>query len=185
MLYKLCDRTCISLTMCWYSCPEIVDIAFIVEVNAAQSEVKTLVIKLSVTWFLSNSDLIDVVRRAPRDKDFTYKDPFPLQRKRICSLVELLQSYTHLFQECIKHRAKKQSINHFCLLSRAESSGEHCLDVYSPFMILMNVILSTVTIYPNYLLYSYVNSNLSHTSSIPPLMKTDGSLAINDRDKCK
>ena len=33
-------------------------------------------------------------------------------------------------------------------------------------------------------LYSYVNSKLSHTSSIPPLMKTDGSLAINDRDKC-
>ena len=33
-------------------------------------------------------------------------------------------------------------------------------------------------------LYSYVNSKLSHTSSIPPLMKTDGSLAINDHDKC-
>ena len=54
--------TCISLTMCWYSCPEIVDIGFIVEVNAAQSEVKTLVIKLLVTWFLSDGDLIDVVR---------------------------------------------------------------------------------------------------------------------------
>ena len=34
------------------------------------------------------------------------------------------------------------------------------------------------------ILYSCVNSKLSHTSSIPPLMKTDGSLAINDRDKC-
>ena len=33
-------------------------------------------------------------------------------------------------------------------------------------------------------LYSYVNSKLNHTSSIPPLMKTDGSLAITDRDKC-
>ena len=33
-------------------------------------------------------------------------------------------------------------------------------------------------------LYSYVTSKLSHTSSIPPLMKADGSLAINDRDKC-
>ena len=52
---------------------------------------------------------------------------------------------------------------------------------YSPFMILMNVMLSTVTIHPN---YSYVNSKLSHTSSIPLLMKADGSLAINDRDKC-
>ena len=33
-------------------------------------------------------------------------------------------------------------------------------------------------------LYSYVNSKLSITSSIPPLMKTDRSLAITDGDEC-
>ena len=54
---------------------------------------------------------------------------------------------------------------------------------HSPFMILMNVILSTVTIYPNYI-HMLIHAKLNHTSSIPPLMKTDGSLAITDRDKC-
>ena len=32
--------------------------------------------------------------------------------------------------------------------------------------------------------YVYANSKLSHISSILPLMKTDGSLAITDPDRC-
>ena len=33
-------------------------------------------------------------------------------------------------------------------------------------------------------LYSYVNSKLAHLSTVPPLIKTDGSLATTDPDKC-
>ena len=33
-------------------------------------------------------------------------------------------------------------------------------------------------------LYSYVNSKLPHISTVPPLIKTNGSLATTDPDKC-